>query len=273
MSLAVLISSYNHEEYVSSCLESALSLKDVEIFCSDDGSSDASPLVLKHYSNLYENVNFFEGEQFNIGFAPRINFLLEKVDSDYIQILNSDDLMNETVVSSVLSHVRNYDLDFAFGGIGFVDEDNKSQGYLNGPFEPQITFPKAISDNVQVNCTIPNPQVLSFLPSLIMQNWVRSSSNIVASRGALEKTQGVPNYFYASDWALALELVANFKGYFVNKPMINYRVHSRNTINQSINQSASEVQEIIGNFLARYPEYREMDLIKLGHAANPYLCK
>jgi hypothetical protein len=106
-----------------------------------------------------------------------------------------------------------------------------------------------------------------------MQNWVRSSSNIVASRGALEKIQGVPNYFYASDWALALELVANFKGYFVNKPLINYRVHSRNTINRSIDQSASEVQEVIRNFLVRYPEYGEMDLIKLGRMANPYLCK
>jgi hypothetical protein len=228
-------------------------------------------MVLKHYSKLYENVNFFEGEVCNIGFAPRINFLLEKVDSGYVQILNSDDLINESIVLPVLSHVRNYDLDFAFGGIGFVNEDNKSLGYLNGPFEPQITFPKAISDHILTNFSIPNPQLCSFLPPLIMQNWVRSSSNIVVSREALEKIQGVPNYFYASDWALALELVANFKGYFVNKPLINYRTHSRNTISQSIDQSALEVQEIIRNFLLRYPEFSEIDLIKLGCAANPYL--
>ena len=271
MSLGVLISSYNHGEYVSSCLESALALKDVEIYCSDDGSSDDSPLVLSHYSNLYDNVHFFKGEASNIGFAHRINFLLEKVDSDYVQILNSDDLINESAVSPVLSHVVNYDLDFAFGAIGFVNEVGKSMGYLNGPFEPQITFPRVIADQIQANFSVPNPPISSFLPSLIMQNWVRSSSNILVSRDALEKIQGVPDYFYASDWALALELVANFQGYFVSKPLINYRSHSRNTISQSIDQSAPEVQEIIRNFFVRYPEYREIDLIKLGHAGNPYL--
>lgn len=50
--VSIIVPVYNTEKYLAQCLDSIInqSLKDIEILCVDDGSTDSSPEILKEYS-------------------------------------------------------------------------------------------------------------------------------------------------------------------------------------------------------------------------------
>ena len=47
--VSIIVPVYNTEKYLAQCLDSIInqSLKDIEILCVDDGSTDSSPEILK----------------------------------------------------------------------------------------------------------------------------------------------------------------------------------------------------------------------------------
>ena len=53
--ISVIVPVYNGEKYIKSCLESLVNqtLKDIEIICIDDGSTDNSFKILTEYENKY----------------------------------------------------------------------------------------------------------------------------------------------------------------------------------------------------------------------------
>ena len=62
--VSVIIPVYNNEEYLEECLNSVINqtLDDLEIICIDDGSTDNSLNILNEYSNKYEFIKVFSGE-------------------------------------------------------------------------------------------------------------------------------------------------------------------------------------------------------------------
>ena len=50
--VSIIIPVYNVESYIRTCIDSVLaqSLKDLEIICVDDGSTDSSPAILDDYA-------------------------------------------------------------------------------------------------------------------------------------------------------------------------------------------------------------------------------
>ena len=55
--VSIIVPVYNTEKYLAQCLDSIInqSLKDIEILCVDDGSTDSSPEILKEYANREHN--------------------------------------------------------------------------------------------------------------------------------------------------------------------------------------------------------------------------
>ena len=51
--VSIIVPVYNTEKYVTECIDSIVnqSLKDIEIICIDDGSTDASAAILDEYAN------------------------------------------------------------------------------------------------------------------------------------------------------------------------------------------------------------------------------
>ena len=56
--VSIVIPCYNVENYVKDAIDSAISqtIKDKEIICVDDGSSDSTPAILKKYEKQYQDL-------------------------------------------------------------------------------------------------------------------------------------------------------------------------------------------------------------------------
>ena len=56
--ISVIIPCYNAEKYLSETLDCVINqtLKDIEIICIDDGSTDSTPKILKRYAKKDERI-------------------------------------------------------------------------------------------------------------------------------------------------------------------------------------------------------------------------
>lgn len=89
--VSIIIPVYNTEKYLSKCLNSVINqtLKEIEILCVDDGSSDGSLDILNKYAAKDKRVKVFS--QKNSGSAKARSMAISQATGDYIMFLDSDD--------------------------------------------------------------------------------------------------------------------------------------------------------------------------------------
>lgn len=91
MKLSVIIPVYNMEKFLEECLESVLNqtLKDIEIICIDDGSTDRTKEILKKYEK--QNSNIIVLHQNREGAGSARNKGLEYAKGQFVAFMDSDD--------------------------------------------------------------------------------------------------------------------------------------------------------------------------------------
>ncbi|OOB79965.1 MAG: hypothetical protein BEN18_02230 [Epulopiscium sp. Nuni2H_MBin001] len=89
--VSVIIPVYNAQQYLEQCLNSIIkqSLKDIEIICVNDGSTDNSLNIIKEYAKKDKRVKVISQDNQNAGIA-RNNGLKAAV-GEYIHFLDADD--------------------------------------------------------------------------------------------------------------------------------------------------------------------------------------
>lgn len=129
-SVAILMSVYNDAAYLWSSLKGICEQKRPaeEIILVDDGSSDNSLDVMRHFKKQYPQIQIIKNEK-NIGLLPSINRALQEAKSDYIVWCAADDfllpnfLKRSLEVLAVFPHAGICFSQFAV----FVDKPNTSE--------------------------------------------------------------------------------------------------------------------------------------------------
>lgn len=154
MKLSIVIPVYNVEKYLSQCLDSVIvpELDDYEIIAVDDGSTDSSPDILRHYLNKYSGLlNVISKTNGGLGSARRAG--MEKASGEYIVFLDSDDYYTDCAVAEMLEYCRQ-DFDICFFDFISVSEDGRFLKRMKG------------CSSVEGEFTLSSyPQVLFDLPS------------------------------------------------------------------------------------------------------------
>ena len=90
--ISVIVPVYNAEPYLRKCLDCLVSqtLKDIEIICVDDGSTDSSLNILKTFAEQENRIKIIEQEHKNAGAAR--NAGLDVARGKYLSFLDADDL-------------------------------------------------------------------------------------------------------------------------------------------------------------------------------------
>jgi glycosyltransferase involved in cell wall biosynthesis len=95
--VSIIIPVYNVEKYLAECLDSAIgqTLRDIEIICVDDGSTDRSPEILDKYAKKDSRIVVIHQE--NVGPGQTRNVGINLAKGEYIAFLDSDDVMKLTL--------------------------------------------------------------------------------------------------------------------------------------------------------------------------------
>lgn len=101
--VSLLVPICNVERYLRECLDSAVtqSLKDIEIICINDGSTDSSPDIIREYMARDERVKMID--KANSGYGDSMNRGLEMARGEYVGILESDDFMFEDSLQKLVA--------------------------------------------------------------------------------------------------------------------------------------------------------------------------
>lgn len=91
--LSVIIPVYNVEEYLRMCLDSVVNqtLKDIEIICINDGSTDNSGKILDDYTQKDNRITVIHKK--NKGVSVARNIGIDKATGEYLMFVDSDDLL------------------------------------------------------------------------------------------------------------------------------------------------------------------------------------
>ena len=93
--VSIIVPTYNVENYLVECLESIVNqtLKDIEIICIDDGSTDNSGKILDEYAQKDSRIKVIHKE--NAGYGKAMNLGLDNATGEYIGFVDSDDFVGE----------------------------------------------------------------------------------------------------------------------------------------------------------------------------------
>ena len=91
--VSIVIPVYNVEKYLRDCLDSVCNqtLKDIEIICVDDGSTDASGIILDEYAEMDDRFRIIHKK--NEGYGKAVNIGMAAVKAPYVGIVESDDML------------------------------------------------------------------------------------------------------------------------------------------------------------------------------------
>ena len=109
--VSVIVPVYNNETYVVTCLQSLMcqTLRELEIICINDGSTDASSAVLHGFADQDPRVKVIDKE--NGGYGVAINRGLDEATGEYVTILESDDFADLDMYQTLYGYAKAFDLD------------------------------------------------------------------------------------------------------------------------------------------------------------------
>lgn len=111
--VSIIIPVYNVEKYLDKCLQSVTgqTLKDIEIFLIDDGSSDKSWKIVQAFAKRDKRITAIQ--QQNAGAAVARNRGLELANGEYIGFVDSDDYVDADYFEKLYAQAVKEDADIA----------------------------------------------------------------------------------------------------------------------------------------------------------------
>lgn len=139
--VSVIVPVYNTADYLAEALDSVLSqtLKELELICIDDGSTDESSSILDKYACIDSRV--FVEHITNGGQGRARNIGLELARGQYVYFLDSDDYLIPTALEDLYQISLRDNLDMLYGEGRIVAEDgdkhNQAQ-YVRTSLYPEV---------------------------------------------------------------------------------------------------------------------------------------
>ena len=124
--VSVIIPVYNAEKYLRECLDSVVNqtLRDIEIICVDDGSTDSSPAVLAEYAARDSRVRVLTQE--NAGVGPARNAGIRAARGEFVAFLDPDDLLPDaSVYEALYFYAKENRVRVCGGGVCSLANDGK----------------------------------------------------------------------------------------------------------------------------------------------------
>jgi len=244
--VSIVIPSYNHANYIAEAIESAINqtYTNIEIIIIDDGSSDDSLYIIENYANKDPRIQVIS--QPNTGSHATINRGISLARGGFIAILNSDDRFTPSRIDRLLSVCEKRNLDFVSTGITLINAKGKS---LTDEDHWWVRMYEGFRDKLLND---------GALRALFFGNYTVSTSNFFFRRELYGSLGPLRNLRYVLDWDYAFQaLLSNPDKYdcLIDEPLLDYRLHGKNTITSGVIRSAIEANRMLVRYGALvYPD-------------------
>ncbi len=202
--VSVIIPVYNHEKYIRECVESALAqdYENIEVIVVDDGSTDATPEILKEFGGRIRCIR-----QENQGAAAAFNHGLRLAMSSFVSWLSSDDVfLPDKIRQQVSRFQEDPDLAVVYTDYIRIDADGHELEVVHSHCPPRERF------------------VREYLAGGFV-----SAVTMLMRRECIDKVGPFDESLQAyEDYDMVLRLLQRYRLGYVPLPLMKYRWHSAN---------------------------------------------
>lgn len=246
--ISIVVPVYNVEKFLKQCIDSALTqtLKDIEIICVDDGSTDSSGAILDEYTANDSRVIVIHKE--NGGYGRAMNAGLECACGEYFCILESDDFMMPDTCETLYNAAKHFDADV-------VRSDYFDYRTKNGKIN---LVTKQMSTDYSYYYRLICPNIEKEVYSFVMHNWtgIYKLSFLNDKKIRYNTTPGASyqdNGFFFQVFSQTDRLV------YIPRPFYCYRIDNPGSSIHDKRKvyTMSEEYKFIRDFLASHPEFEE----------------
>lgn len=260
LKVSVIVPVYNNQEYVVECMNSLVSqtLKDIEIICINDGSTDDSSRILHSYADKDQRIKVVDKE--NGGYGVGINTGLRLAEGKYVTILESDDFADLDMLETLCNYAEAFNLEVVRSNFYlYWSKKIKNDFFLElfGPHEcDRVIDPSSRADQ---HCFYVQPALWS---AIYRTDFIRDNGlSLLETPGAAYQDTA----FNFKVWACARRVM------FVHKPFVHYRQDNESSsINNpgKVNTICLEYAEIRRWLREDRPDLRE----SLAPVATKMMC-
>jgi len=200
--VTVILPIYNVEQYLPKCLASVVqqTLKDIEIICVNDGSTDNCLKILEDFKSKDNRIKIINKQ--NAGLGNARNTGLEVAEGEYISFIDSDDYIDENFLELLYMEAKENDADVACGGIKRENDGdtyfliNYPQTVITDDIYQKILISKATQFSFVWNKiykhSFLNENKLKFMPDVNFEDLIYTPQIMLKSNVLIT----VPNTFY-----------------------------------------------------------------------------
>lgn len=153
--ISILVPIYNVQDYLQQCLESLTNqtLRDLEIICINDGSTDKSLSIIKHFQKSDSRIKLINKS--NSGYGDSMNRGLAKARGKYIGIVEPDDYIDLDAFEKLYSYADTFDAEVV-----------RANYYFNRNGEDQKNYYVDVADTGRIVSPLRHPWILYQSPAI-----------------------------------------------------------------------------------------------------------
>ena len=138
--VSICVPIYNAENYLPECLDSLVnqSLKNIEIICVNDGSTDNSPKILSEYSRRHKNIKVIN--QQNKGLGKTRDTGVKNATGEFIGFVDADDIVDREMFEKLYKLAKKNNAEVAFCNLSLfpLNSGSKKKIWYN-PFNGELS--------------------------------------------------------------------------------------------------------------------------------------
>ena len=214
--ISIVVPVYNVENYLDKCLDSILNqtLKNIEVICVNDGSTDGSGSILHEYEARDNRLIVVEQENHGLGAAR--NAGIAKAKGEYIGFVDSDDFVDPTMFEKLYEEACKFGSDIVLANVNlYYTDSGECTLFRDNAFYSRMSKGKYFS-------VMQHPRILQFIGV-----WDR-----IYRRSFLEKHQllNPVNRIYEDVLFTVQTCIFAEKISIVNEPLYYYRKNTGRSI-------------------------------------------
>jgi glycosyltransferase involved in cell wall biosynthesis len=226
--ISIILASYNHEAYIERTLVSVISQTHCnwELLITDDGSSDATPSIIKKYAENDPRIKAHYFQE-NKGACVAIANCYSRCQSEFLSMINSDDTWQPEKLERQIHHLQQHpEIGAVFSRVNVIDGNDER---INHHFSKMFNQPKNRSRLEWLNHFFYEGNCLCH-PSLLIRK-----SCYTTSGGIYKKELAA-----LPDFDMWVRLCMHYEIYILEDKLVNFRI-----LNDEQNESAATNENII----------------------------
>ncbi|GAB7027063.1 glycosyltransferase family 2 protein [Geotalea toluenoxydans] len=228
--ISIVMPAYNHEAYIGEAIASVITqtYSNYELIVVNDGSTDGTEGVIRGFSD--DRIRYYS--QKNADAYNAINRGIALATGKYISILNSDDIYHPDRLAKLLDVAECSQARFFFTLLRLVDEHGNEVTHRNSP---ALRWYNSLLNVYK--------QTVSLTETLRLGNVTVTTSNFFFKKELVEEMEGFRPFRYAHDYDFVLRSFFSSPTdicFLADSTLLDYRVHSANTIHNALEQTYRE---------------------------------